>query len=98
MSHDVIKLSYADMPEIHRRATQARAANDEAIAKITAALNAHAHVGASGQTADALVAQVFKPNIDALNGIIARFNNAVAAGMQDFNQTDIRNANRLGGA
>lgn len=97
MSHEVIKLSYPDMEVIHSKAVTARGTNDDAIAKIAAALSANVHVGASGQTADALVAQLFRPYFNELNDIIAMFNNSVAEGMQNFNDVDVANARRLAG-
>lgn len=98
MSNEVIKLNYTDMDSINQKAVTARATNADAIAKITSALAAHVHVGASGQTQDALVQQFFRPSFDELNNIIAQFNNSVADGMVNFNEVDIRNARRLGGA
>jgi uncharacterized protein YukE len=97
MGHEVIKLSYPDMEVIHSRALAARGTNDDALAKITSALAANVHVGASGQTQDALVQQLFRPYFNELNDIVAQFNNSVASGMEQFNETDVRNARRLGG-
>ncbi len=97
MSNEVIKLTYSDMQVINQRAVAARGTNDDAIAKITSALAANVHVGASGETQEALVQQLFRPYFNELNDIIAQFNNAVADGMVQFNEVDVRNARRLGG-
>ena len=98
MGNEVIKLTYADMDVIHTKATTARTTNDDALAKIKSALSGSIHVGVAGQTSDQLVAQLFQPYFTELNDIIALFNNSVADGMVEFDEVDVRNARRIGGA
>lgn len=98
MGHEVIKLSYADMEVIHAKAISARTTNDDALAKIKAALSGSVHIGYAGTTSDELVAQLFTPYFNELNDIVALFNNSVATGMDEFNNVDVRNANRLAGS
>ncbi len=93
--HEVIKLSYEDMEGIHAKAFAARATNDDAMAQIISALSGSVHVGVAGKTSDECVALLFKPYFAQLSEIIAMFNNSVADGMVEFNEVDVRNAQRM---